>query len=282
MSIPLILSHYQAKPLLAAIEAQHTSCTSSPDLGLSQCQVVLEGGTAVFPSHPRISITQLQHIVDSELSWFQVIDGELEKVQFYSDVLNRYYSLMPTESAPTMLISGTPMHRIKDTNPHKDTKMKIKAVTPVNGRALDTTMGLGYTASMAAETAEHVTTIELDPTVVEVCRANPWSQQLFNNPKIERRIGDAFDVVETLPDQEYGRVVHDPPMFKLAGHLYSTEFYEELIRVMKPKGRLFHYIGDPNSKSGRSVTKGVVRRLKEAGFKRVKPWPQAFGVIAFK
>ena len=71
-------------------------------------------------------------------------------------------------------------------------------------------------------------------------------------------------------------------MFKLAGHLYSTDFYREVHRVLKANGRLFHYIGDPKSKSGRSVTKGVITRLYDAGFKRVKPWPQAFGVIALK
>ncbi|MCP5098806.1 MAG: methyltransferase, partial [Chloroflexi bacterium] len=191
-------------------------------------------------------------------------------------------SLMPTESAPTMLISGITMHRIKHTNPHLDTLEKIKAAKPVVGNVLDTTMGLGYTAIAAAKTADHVTTIELDPTVVEVCRANPWSQGLFDNPKIMRHIGDSFDVVETLADASFSRVIHDPPMFKLAGHLYSTDFYRELVRVLKGNGRLFHYIGNPKSKSGSSVTRSVVRRLKEAGFRRIKPAPRAFGVVAYK
>jgi predicted methyltransferase len=30
------------------------------------------------------------------------------------------------------------------------------------------------------------------------------------------------------------------------------------------------------------MTRGVTERLKQAGFKRVKPVPQAFGVLAFK
>jgi hypothetical protein len=181
-----------------------------------------------------------------------------------------------------MLISGLSMHRIKDTEPHKDTLAKIKAVVPVSGRVLDTTMGLGYTAIAAAKTAEHVTTIELDPTVVEVCRANPWSQELFTRSNITRLIGDAFDRIEEFDDESFSRIVHDPPMFKLAGHLYSADFYRELHRVLKAKGRVFHYIGDPKSKSGGTVTRGVVRRLQEVGFRRVKPWPQAFGVVAYK
>jgi predicted methyltransferase len=173
------------------------------------------------------------------------------------------------------------MHRIKNTDPHKDTLSKIKAVAPVSGELLDTTMGLGYTAIQAAKTATHVTTIELDPTVVEICRRNPWSQALFDNPQITRRIGHAWDVVEEFEANRFTRIIHDPPMFSLAGELYAADFYRELRRVLKDNGRLFHYIGDPQSKSGRSTTRGVTRRLREAGFRRVKPWPRAFGVVAY-
>jgi len=45
---------------------------------------------------------------------------------------------------------------------------------------------------------------------------------------------------------------------------------------------MFHYVGDPNSRTGASATKGVVRRLQEAGFTRVVPKPEAFGVTAYK
>jgi predicted methyltransferase len=278
----IVLSHYQATPILAAMEKGLAQVETSLDLGMSTTVVPLVGETAVLPDDIHLDRGLLEEMVKHDLACYQYVEGYFEKVQLFSETLNRFYSLMPTESAPTMLVSGTAMHRIKDTNPYKDTQMKIKAVYPVVGPVLDTTMGLGYTASMAAETAEKVTTIELDPTVVEICRANPWSQQLFTNHKIERRVGDSFDVVETMDDQAFSRIVHDPPMFKLAGHLYSTDFYRELYRVLKANGRLFHYIGDPKSKSGRSVTKGVITRLYDAGFKRVKPWPQAYGVIALK
>ena len=53
-------------------------------------------------------------------------------------------------------------------------------------------------------------------------------------------------------------------------------------RVLRRNGKLFHYIGDPDSKSGARTTKGVVRRLQEAGFTRIVPKPQAFGVAAYK
>jgi predicted methyltransferase len=71
-------------------------------------------------------------------------------------------------------------------------------------------------------------------------------------------------------------------MFNLAGELYSAEFYGELRRVLRPGGKLFHYIGDPDSKMSASVTRGVLRRLEKTGFRNVRQVPDAFGVVAAK
>jgi predicted methyltransferase len=125
-------------------------------------------------------------------------------------------------------------------------------------------------------------TIELDPAALKVCRLNPWSQELFNNPKITQVIGDSFDLVAEMEAGRFTRVIHDPPAFSLAGDLYSGEFYRELYRVMRNRSQLFHYIGDPESKSGRSITAGVIRRLEQAGFRQVRRAPRAFGVVAVK
>jgi predicted methyltransferase len=174
------------------------------------------------------------------------------------------------------------MHRIKDTDPHADTLEKIRAIRPVVGQVLDTATGLGYTAIEAAKTAAHVTTIELDPAALEVCRQNPWSQGLFENPKITQLVGDSFEVVLELTNSAFTRIIHDPPVFALAGDLYSGEFYRELHRLLRNNGRLFHYVGDPESKSGRSTTAGVMRRLEQAGFREVRRAPRAFGVTAVR
>jgi predicted methyltransferase len=278
----IVLSHFQAKPILEAMRAGKEQIEVSLDLGLETAVIPLTAAHVTFPDGQTLTVDQLEEMMANELACYRIENNDIEKIQYFSETLNRYYSLMPTIGAPTMLISGLSMHRIKGTEPHKDTMAKIKAVVPVTGRVLDTTMGLGYTAIAAAKTAEHVTTIELDPTVVDVCRSNPWSQDLFNRSNITRLIGDAFDRIEEFDDESFSRIVHDPPMFKLAGHLYSSDFYRELYRVLKAKGRVFHYIGDPKSKSGGTVTRGVVRRLQEVGFRRVKPWPRAFGVIAYK
>jgi len=197
-------------------------------------------------------------------------------------VTGRSYSLMPTETAPTMLIAGLSMHRIKGIDPIGDTNRKLKTISPIAGRVLDTATGLGYTAIGAAKTAEHVITVELDHTGLEIARFNPWSEKLFNAPNIEQRIGDSFDVAGEFEDNAFTRIIHDPPAFGLAGQLYSGEFYSQLFRMLRPKGRLFHYIGNPESRSVGNITRGVTKRLKEAGFVKVAPRPEAFGVSAWK
>lgn len=277
----VVLSHYQCRPLLQAWREQQQEATASLDLGLTQHVVSLSHAGVGLPDGQTLDWVTIQEICDAENSCFSWRQGQLSKIQAFSEALNRVYTLFPTERAPTMLISGIPMHRIKGVDPHQDTLNKIKALGPVHGAVLDTTTGLGYTAIEAARTASQVTTIELDPTVLEICQQNPWSQPLFSRPNIEQQIGDAFDLVEELPGGHYSCIIHDPPTFSLAGHLYSTEFYAQLRRVLKPGGRLFHYIGDPSSRSGRNVTRGAVKRLQEAGFRRVSARPRAFGVVAF-
>ncbi len=88
--------------------------------------------------------------------------------------------------------------------------------------------------------------------------------------------------MKTFADESFSRIFHDPPTFKLAGELYSGEFYSHLFRILKRGGRLFHYIGDLESTTGRVVAKGAVRRLQDAGFQRITRRPEAFGIAANK
>lgn len=279
---PLILSHFQTRPLLKAYAAGSLLVQVSPDLGLTTVEATLATAGVGFPGGQLASWAAVEEIDSAENNCFVLEDGEPSKVMLFSETTNRSVSLYPTAGAPTLLIGGIPMHRIKDTDPHRDTLEKVRSIKPVVGQVLDTHTGLGYTAIEAARTADHVLTIEIDPAVLEIARQNPWSQALFDNPKISQRLGDCFDVVQELASDSFDRIIHDPPAFALAGHVYSRGFYEELYRVLRRKGRLFHYVGNPDSPSGRSMTRGVVRRLKEAGFERVTPQPRAFGVTAFK
>ena len=40
-------------------------------------------------------------------------------------------------------------------------------------------------------------------------------------------------------------IIHDPPMFNLAGHLYSGALYGIFYDILKQSGRLFHYYRQP-------------------------------------
>ena len=282
MSSPIVLSHRQIEPIFSARQAGESTASTSLNLGLTRAEVLLEAERVVFPNGQWLSWGSLEEIGESETGCFVVEGNEAVKIQRFSEFLGRAYGLMPTDRSPTLLVSGIPMHRIKGTDPRRDTLTKIRAVAPVTGRVLDTCTGLGYTAIEAAKTAEQVVTIELDPTVLEVARLNPWSRPLFEHPRIEQVVGDSFNAIQDFQDESFSRIIHDPPMFSLAGELYSGEFYRHLFRVLERKGRLFHYVGDLGSRSGRNVVKGVARRLQEAGFSRVIRKPGAFGVVAFK
>ncbi len=277
----VVLSHVQIEPLLRARNAGEASATTSADLGRTETLVTLDAEGILYPVGERLRWDDAARIVKNASVCFTLSGGEIADIRIFSPTTNWVRSLYPTLSAPTMLVSGVPMHRIKDTDPWRDTLAKVKTIAPMAGRVLDTATGLGYTAIVAAETAAEVVTIELDPAGLEIARANPWSSELFERANIRQLIGDAAEIVPTLDAASFARIVHDPPQLSLAGHLYSEEFYRELRRVLASRGRLFHYIGDPNSPFGSRTTSGVMRRLHNAGFARVVRRPEAFGLVAY-
>lgn len=279
---PIVLSHVQTAVLLAARRVGQATAEVSLDLGLTAVAVGLDADGIALPDGQNLAWHHVEEMDDSERGCFVIKGEEPSKIQVFSETGNRLYSLMPTDGAPTMLVSGIPMHRFKGIDPHHDTFLKIKTIAPVTGRVLDTATGLGYTAIEAAKMAEEVTTVEIEPAALEVARLNPWSRRLFDNPRITQIVGDVYDEIATFDDEVFDRVIHDPPAFNLAGDLYAGSFYRELYRVLRRKGRLFHYIGDLESRSGRTVSKGAIRRLQEAGFSRVVRHPEAFGLVAYK
>src|SRR5436190_17209937 len=279
---PIILSYVQAELLLKAKQQGITSVQISPDLGLSTVIVNLTSEGVMFPNGEHLDWHSIEKISKSEVNCFILEDNAVRPIQVFSEYTNRVCSLMPTRGAPSMLIAGFVMHRIKDIDPMQDTVRKIAAISPIVGHVLDTATGLGYTAIEAAKTADEVVTIELDPAVQEIAQLNPWSQALFYSPKIHQIMGDAYEVVQTFEDGRFARIIHDPPTFSLAGELYSGVFYQQLFRVLKRGGRLYHYIGDPNSKASGGVMKGALKSLHEAGFALVVRRQDAYGVVAYK
>ncbi|MEZ4719989.1 MAG: hypothetical protein R2851_28465 [Caldilineaceae bacterium] len=105
-----------------------------------------------------------------------------EKIVRFSEESNRVYSLMPTRSADHAHLRH-PHAPHQGDRPSARHREKIRAAGRIHGQVLDG-MGLGYTAIAAAKLAAHVTTIEIEPTVVDLCLLNPWSQELFSAPNI--------------------------------------------------------------------------------------------------
>jgi len=100
---------------------------------------------------------------------------------------------------------------------------------------------------------------------------NPWSPDpdaATSGGRLSLTQGDVSEQIETLESRSVDAILHDPPRFGIAGELYSQVFYDQLARVIRPGGRMFHYTGAPNKlTSGRDVPREVARRLEKAGFK---------------
>ncbi len=179
---------------------------------------------------------------------------------FYKLVLVRW------RHAPTLEIDGIHMHRILDVPPEIDSEMKVRLLGKIKCRnVLDICTGLGYTAIAAKRRgACKITTIEKDENVIRIARFNPWSWDLGDRD-IELRIGDAVELVGEYRG-EFDAIIHDPPRLSLAGELYGLDFYRKLAEALKPDGRIVHYVGQPGVHRGRKIWKGVLERLRRAGF----------------
>ena len=280
MADPIVLSAIQVVSLLAARRQGLATAAVSLDLGLTTVAASLEAERAIFPDGRWLSWEAAARIEHGAPTCFEIEGGDAHKIHRFSREFSRPYTLMATSGAPTLILAGFTMHRVVGIGPLQDTARKIRALGPPRGAVLDTCTGLGYTAIALARTASSVLTVELDPLVLEIARLNPYSWALFGNPRIEQRVGDVEELIGSLESGQFAAVLHDPPTVALAGELYGGAFYRELRRVLAPRGLLFHYTGDLMSKQGGIVAKGVLRRLREAGFARVTPQPAAFGIAA--
>ena len=278
-AIAPILTSEPARHLLEALEAGAPGAVVSLDLGRSESEVELSADGALI-GDAVVTESTLQRVAGEPGRCFEIVAGDVTPVMVFSEETGWSRSLVPTGDAPTTVVAGFAMHRVVDTTPLLDTRAKIRALGRPRGRALDTATGLGYTAIELARTCTSVVTVERDPAAIALARRNPWSAELFESPNIERIVGDATEVVRSFAAGEFALVLHDPPAVQLGGELYSGAFYAELKRVLKPGGRLFHYVGDPASGAGGRTVRGVIRRLAAAGFVDVRTDPRAFGVTA--
>ena len=175
--------------------------------------------------------------------------------------------LVPTEwGPPTFEIDGIKMLPTAQVSPYEDARRKVELIRPVGKVILDTCGGLGYFAAWCLQReATQVLSFEKNTDVIWLRSVNPWSPE--PDARLTLTHGDVAAQIASLPDACVDAVLHDPPRFGTAGELYSRAFYDHLARVLKRRGRLFHYTGTPNKlTSGRDVPNEVAKRLREAGF----------------
>ncbi|MEO7386504.1 MAG: SAM-dependent methyltransferase [Gammaproteobacteria bacterium] len=179
--------------------------------------------------------------------------------------------LVPTEwGPPTFEIDGIKMLPTASVSPWEDAARKVGLIRPRGKVVLDTCGGLGYFAAWCLEgAAKQVQSFEKNPDVLWLRRLNPWSPEssAVSTAALSVTLADISQAIFQLPGESVDAILHDPPRFGIAGELYSAAFYEELFRVVRPRGLLFHYTGTPNRlTTGRDVPREVAKRLGKSGF----------------
>ncbi|HHW4678352.1 MAG TPA: class I SAM-dependent methyltransferase [Xylella sp.] len=185
---------------------------------------------------------------------------------------NSMIKLVPTPwGAPTFEIDGIKMLQSMRLSPFEDARRKVALVMPQGKKVLDTCGGLGYFAACCLEgNAIHIHSFEKNPDVLWLRTLNPWSpdaEAAHARKHLHLVCGDITEAIKDLPDAGFDAILHDPPRFGIAGDLYALRFYDQLARVLRRGGYLFHYTGTSNwLSSGRNVPRKVARRLEKAGF----------------
>ncbi|MEQ1803101.1 MAG: SAM-dependent methyltransferase [Gammaproteobacteria bacterium] len=179
--------------------------------------------------------------------------------------------LVPTEwGPPTFEIDGIKMLPTAHVSPWDDAGRKVGLIRPRGKVVLDTCGGLGYFAAWCLDGgASRVMSWEKNADVLWLRGLNPWSPEGSGRScsGLELTRGDIGEAILRLPGASVDAILHDPPRFGIAGELYSGDFYDQLARVLRRRGRLFHYTGTPNRlTTGRDVPGEVARRLRGAGF----------------
>ena len=260
-----LLTRPLAEELLAARKAGADTWTGSLDLGRSSGDARLHadawewrGKTYPWPGK----------LKDRTIYCW---DGdEFAPVSRYSGALIK---LVPTGwGAPTFEIDGIKMLPTSKASPIDDARRKVALVQPQGKTVLDTCGGLGYFAACCLDAgAARIDSFEKNEDVLWLRTLNPWSpdpEADTSGGRLRLTHADVSQAIADIAAASVDAVLHDPPRFGIAGELYSQAFYDQLARVMRRGGRLFHYTGTPNSlTSGRDVPGEVLKRLQKSGFK---------------
>ncbi len=260
-----LLTRPLAEALLAAHEAGTGTWSGSLDLGRSSGDARL--GTDAWEWRGQ-RYPWPGKLKDRTIYFW---DGdEFASVSRYSGALIK---LVPTEwGAPTFEIDGIKMLPTSKASPIDDARRKVALVQPQGKTVLDTCGGLGYFAACCLDAgAARIDSFEKNEDVLWLRTLNPWSpdpEADTSGGRLRLTHADVSQAIADIPAASVDAVLHDPPRFGIAGELYSQAFYDQLARVMRRGGRLFHYTGTPNTlTSGRDVPGEVLKRLQKSGFK---------------
>ena len=264
-----------ANGLLAAREAGASELTGSFNLDLSSDVVTLETGSWQWRGQ--------HHPYPDKLKDRTIYFWDGEEFTPVSRYAGSLIKLVPTQwGAPTFEIDGIKMLPTSKESPLDDARRKVALVQPRGKIVLDTCGGLGYFAAccLYAGVAE-IRSFEKNVDVLWLRTLNPWSPDPdahSSDGRLKLTHGDITETIVQMPDACVDAVLHDPPRFGIAGELYSQVFYDQLARVLRRGGRLFHYTGSPNKlTSGRDVPREVQKRLETAGFKAELALDGVFG-----
>jgi hypothetical protein len=252
----------------------HDALRSAADAGAPtvECSLDLERSTTTVEVGPAGWAWQGQRFPWLEAckarTIYHWVDETFQPVARFTTSLIK---LVPTAwGPPTFEIDGIKMLPTARDSPYADAERKVGLIQPRGKVILDTCGGLGYFAAWCLlGQATRVLSWEKNPDVLWLRSLNPWSPR--NSTEAGRGLtltqGDITEQISLLPGESVDAILHDPPRFGIAGELYSQVFYDELARVLRRRGKLFHYTGTPNKlTSGRDVPNEVVKRLRHAGF----------------
>ncbi|KIP87108.1 methyltransferase [Stenotrophomonas maltophilia] len=260
-----LLTRETATALQRAANAGAPSWAGSLDLGRSEEDVGLSAEGFIFRGQ---SYPWPGKVKDRTLYYW---DGEefLAISRFSASLIK----LVPTEwGAPTFEIDGIKMLPSAKLSPFDDARRKVDLIAPAGKTVFDTCGGLGYFAACCLDAGvAQIRSFEKNPDVLWLRTLNPWSPDpdaASAGGRLQLAQGDVSEEIAALPSNSVDAILHDPPRFGIAGELYSQVFYDQLARVIRSGGKLFHYTGAPNKlTSGRDVPREVAKRLEKAGFK---------------
>jgi len=276
-----ILSGFHLSEIL---KHQNETFDISLDLGMSKSKITKEGNYIIFPDGQKLDIDIIKKANKrSNHDCFLVEKNSLYFIYIFENQTAYKLYEPRMDYHPTLWINGSVMHTISVSNPIEDVKNKVKVLGEINGEVLDTCFGLGYTAiELKNAGADKVYTYEISKAVLEIAKVNPWSKDAFSSSKILIHNSDIIPAIRQFPEERFSFILHDPPNIKINGDLYPLAFYKELYRVLERNGTLYHFIGGGRAPREYKVdyTKGVIKRLYTAGFRKVVRSYR--GVVAYK